>query len=415
MIKNSFDFTPAIVNSLKLQGDKNDTYYDSHKKAIIPNCRLQLVVGSKSKTYYLVFRKNVNGKENKRMVKLGSHPALTVSLAREKFIQEAISIVTDQDKFLSEKKNIGITINDMVDFYNDEKGIKKDENFLFNEVRNNLGNVLAKSLTRYTVQDFYKPQIQNRNLHSANSRREIVQRIWNYNIRWNKKCEFLEDKKNPASWKIEGFKKEASTRLIEKFQIKPLMEAIYKEENKEKSDLLKLFFILGQHPYTEICKMRWEQIQDDPEYPNTKWWVMEEGFHKVKDLKHTVYLHPVVMNIINRQKGKDDTHVFTSKYNLDNQGNRKPYTKTGFSKQMKRIKDYLGTQDIDIRCFRASITTHLREMSKGYEPSYLLGQALPGISNRVYTRSEFKAQKIEMTNAWIKFIEDCCRPESWKQ
>ena len=97
------------------------------------------------------------------MVKLGSHSALTVSLAREKFIQEAISIVTDQDKFLSEKKNIGITINDMVDFYDDEKGIKKDENFLFNEVRNNLGNVLAKSLTRYAVQDFYKPQIQNRN------------------------------------------------------------------------------------------------------------------------------------------------------------------------------------------------------------------------------------------------------------
>ena len=51
----------------------------------------------------------------------------------------------------------------MVDFYDDEKGIKKDENFLFNEVRNNLGNVLAKSLTRYAVQDFYKPQIQNRN------------------------------------------------------------------------------------------------------------------------------------------------------------------------------------------------------------------------------------------------------------
>ena len=82
------------------------------------------------------------------------------------------------------------------------------------------------------------------------------------------------------------------------------MEAIYKEENKEKSDLLKLFFILGQHPYTEICKMRWEQIQDDPEYPNTKWWVMEEWFHKVKDLKHTVYLHPIVMTIINRQKAK---------------------------------------------------------------------------------------------------------------
>jgi integrase len=118
------------------------------------------------------------------------------------------------------------------------------------------------------------------------------------------------------------------------------------------------------------------------------------------------------MKIINRQKGKHDTYVFTSKSNLDKEGNRLPYTKSSFTKQMKRIKEYIGTQDIDIRCFRASLTTHLREMGKGYEPSYLLGQALPGISNRVYTRSEFKSQKIEMTNAWTKFIEDCCRPAS---
>ena len=46
-------------------------------------------------------------------------------------------------------------------------------------------------------------------------------------------------------------------------------------------------------------------------------------------------------------------------------------------------------------------------MNKGYEPSYLLGQALTGISNRVYIRSEFKPHKIEMTNAWMDFIEGC--------
>lgn len=415
MVKNSFEFTPSTVNSLKLQGNKQDIYYDSHKKTAIPNCRLQLVVGSKSKTYYLVFRKNVNGKSSKRLIKLGSHPTLTVSLARDKFLIEAMNIVTNQDKFLSMKKNDGITLNEMIDFYDDRKGIKNYDKFLFNEVRNKLGAIQANKLSRYDVQDFYEPQIKNGNLHSANSRREVIQRVWNYNIDKNRQCEFLEDKKNPASWKIEGFSKNPSIRKIEKYQIKPLMEAIYNEKNKDKSDLLKLFFLLGQHPYTEICQMRWDQIQDDSEYPNTKWWVMEEGFHKVKSLRHTVYLNHVAMKIINRQKGKHDTYVFTSKSNLDKEGNRLPYTKSSFTKQMKRIKEHIGTQDIDIRCFRASLTTHLREMGKGYEPSYLLGQALPGISNRVYTRSEFKSQKIEMTNAWTKFIEDCCRPASWNQ
>jgi hypothetical protein len=407
MITNSFDFTPASVSSLTLKGTKQDTYFDSHKKSIIPNCKLSLVVGAKSKTYYLVFRKNVNGKPTKRSIKLGSHPIFSVAMAREKYLLEAINIVTDENKFLSMKKNDGVTINDMINFYDEEKGIPNYENFLFNEVRNNLGNVQAKNLTRYTVQDFYKPQIQNGNLHSANSRREVIQRIWNYNIADNKQCEFLEDRKNPASWKIKGFVKEASTRLIEKYQIRPLMDSIELEQHEDKKDLLKLFFYLGQHPYTEICLMRWDQIQNDPEYPDTKWWVMEEGFHKVKKLRHSVYLHPDVLDIINKQKGKDDTFVFTSRDNLDENGNRQPYGKTGFVKQMKRIKDLLDTQDIDIRCFRASLTTHLREMNQGYEPSYLLGQALTGISNRVYTRSEFKPHKMSMTNAWMDFIEGC--------
>ena len=409
MITNNFDFTPATVSALKLKGDKQDTYFDSHRKSKIPNFKLSIVVGSQSKTYYLVFRKNVNGKSAKRLVKLGQHPMITVSEVREKFLLEAMKIVTDQDKFLTMRKNDGVTVTDMINFYDDRKGIKDYESFLFNEVKNNLGNVQAKNLTRYVVEDFYEPQMRNGNLHSANHRREVVQRIWNYNIAKNSKCEFLEERKNPASWKIDGFTKNASTRLIEKYQIRPLMDSIEREQHEDKKDLLKLFFYLGQHPYTEICLMRWNQIQDDPEYPNTKWWVMEQGFHKVKKLKHSVYLHPEVLKIIEKQKGKDDTYVFVSRDNVDRQGNRKPYGKTGFVKQMKRIKDQLNTQDIDIRCFRASLTTHLREMNKAYEPSYLLGQALPGISNTVYTRSEFKPHKIDMTNAWMDFINECCK------
>ena len=407
MITNNFNFTPATVESIKLQGEKQDTYFDSNSKSKIPHCKLSLIVGSQSKTYYLVFRKKVNGKAVKRMVKLGQHPIITVSQVRDKYLIEAMSIVTDEDKFLTMRKNDGITINDMINFYDEKKGIPKYETFIFGEVQKNLGNVQAKNLTRYVVQDFYEPQLKNGSLHSANSRREVVQRIWNYNIARNSKCHFLEDRKNPASYKIEGFRKAASLRKIEKFQIRPLMNSIDLEQHEDKKDLLKLFFYLGQHPYTEICLMRWDQIQTDKEFPDTKWWVMEEGFHKVKNLKHSVYLHPTVLEIINKQKGKDDTYVFTSGDNLDRNYKRKPYGKSGFTKQMKRIKDSLDTQDIDIRCFRASLTTHLREMNQGYEPSYLLGQALTGISNRVYTRSEFKPHKMSMTNAWMDFIEGC--------
>ena len=99
-----------------------------------------------------------------------------------------MNIVTDQDKFLSMKKDDGITLNEMIDFYDERKGIKDYDKFLFNEVRNKLGSIQANKLSRYDVQDFYEPQIKNGNLHSANSRREVIQRVWNYNIDKNRQC-----------------------------------------------------------------------------------------------------------------------------------------------------------------------------------------------------------------------------------
>jgi len=406
MNSNNFNFTPMTVESLSTKdGDKIGTFFDTNPKGSIPNCKLMLQVGAKSKTYYLVFRKNVNGRANKKLVKLGQHPTMTVTLARESFLENAMVIVSDQDKFLTKKKNDGITVADLIEFYDANKGIKESESFMFNTVKKGLGSVQIKNLDRYTVQDFYKPQIKTGNLYSANSRREVIQRVWNYGLANDRRCAFLEDRRNPASFKIDGFKKIPSDRKIERFQIKPLMEAIESETHKDKRDLLKLFFYLGQHPYSEICEMRWDQIKEDKEYPGTFWWNMEEGFHKVKDSKHSVYLHPEVLEIINSKKGLSETHVFVSADKKDSKGNLLPYGKSSFTKQMKRIKNAIDDQNIDIRCFRATVTTHLREMNKGYEPSYLLGQALTGISQRVYTRSEFKPHKIDMTDAWMDFIK----------
>ena len=80
----SFNFTPNAIQSLPLSTGKQDTYFDTSPRSLIPNCKLAIVVGSKTKTYYLVFRSNVNGKQVKKMVKLGQHPVMTVALARDK-------------------------------------------------------------------------------------------------------------------------------------------------------------------------------------------------------------------------------------------------------------------------------------------------------------------------------------------
>jgi len=132
---------------------------------------------------------------------------------------------------------------------------------------------------------------------------------------------------------------------------------------------------------------------------------MEEGFHKT-DFKHSVPLHPSVMKIIDAQKGKDDHHIFVSSTRKDNKGNLLPYLRSGFSKQLKTIKHLLDDETITYQCFRATVTTKLRELGKGHEPSYLMNQQLQGISNRVYTRSDFVDFKVSMVNDWMQFIQD---------
>ena len=112
----SFNFTPNAIQSLSFN-EKQETYFDTSPRSLIPSCKLAIVVGSKTKTYYLVFRSNVNAKQVKKLVKLGQHPVMTVSLARDKFTDEAIKIIADQDKFLVEKKNIAITVNDLFESF----------------------------------------------------------------------------------------------------------------------------------------------------------------------------------------------------------------------------------------------------------------------------------------------------------
>ena len=148
--------------------------------------------------------------------------------------------------------------------------------------------------------------------------------------------------------------------------------------------------------------MRWDQLENiDDQW----WWIMEEGFHKT-GYEHQVPLHPKVWKIIEEQKGKDNKYVFVSINRKDKEGNLLPYLKSGFQKQAYAIRNHLEDQTITFQCFRATLTTKLRELGKGHEPSYLMNQQLQGISHRVYTRSEFKDFKVNMVNDWMNFIED---------
>ena len=292
----------------------------------------------------------------------------------------------------------------------------KNEMSIINNAINVLGHLPMKDINKKVVKDFYAENRNKKQYAMANYKREIVQRIWNYNLEENEdECVSFEDLGNPAHHKmalIGADKKKKKGKLywtqqpskakVKDEQIKTLFDAIEKEQHTDKKNLIKLFFYLGQHPFTEICMMRWEQLQEED---GQWWWVMEEGFHKT-GTKHTVPLHPTVMKIIDAQRGKDETYVFVSNFRKDNQGNLLPYQRSGFAKQIKRIREELDDNTITYQCFRATVTTKLRELGKGHEPSYLMNQKLQGISDKVYTRSEFRPLKIKMVNDWMDYVEE---------
>lgn len=409
----TFNFTANNIAQIPFSESQTE-YFDASIK--VPNSRLCLRVGKATKTWVLHYRKTANGKTKKVTSNLGNYPNIPLGLARDKFKDEVANIIKSTDKFIQKATSKDITFSECADFYIDEMEPSKNEMTIINNAIKELGHMPMKDINKKVVKDFYAGNRKKKQYAMANYKREIVQRIWNYNLEENEdNCSSFEDLGNPAHHKIrlvgsdkqkkkktKYWTQQPSEAKVKDEQIRPLFDAIELEEHSDKKNLIKLFFYLGQHPFEEICKMRWEQISEDN---GQWWWVMEEGFHKT-GYEHSVPLHPTVMKIIEAQRGKDKTYVFVSNFRKDNQGNLLPYRRSGFSKQIQRIKNLLEDNTITYQCFRATVTTKLRELHKGHEPSYLMNQQLQGISNRVYTRSEFREQKIAMVNDWMQFIED---------
>ena len=404
----TFNFTPNNIQNLNFS-DKPVMYFDVNKSFMVANTKLGLKVGKRTKSFTLIYRKRVNGKPTKITKQLGSYPEMSLGQARNKFADEVRVILASTDAFIKKSTEDPITFNECADFYIEDRSPSKNEIGIINNAKSILGILPMKDITRSVVRNYYQPQRINGNYNSANYKREIVQRIWNYNLEENEdSCSSYQNLRNPAHHKIrllkaKGFwKPKPSEAKVNDDQIKPLFDAIETLDHPDKQNLIKLFFYLGQHPFSELCNMRWDQIV---EIDGQNWWMMEEGFHKT-DFKHSVPLHPTVMKIIDAQKGKDDHHIFVSSTRKDNKGNLLPYLRSGFSKQLKTIKHLLDDETITYQCFRATVTTKLRELGKGHEPSYLMNQQLQGISNRVYTRSDFVDFKVSMVNDWMQFIQD---------
>lgn len=386
---------------------KRTLYIDKHPTTKFQNCDFVLIVGARSKMAYLRHRPIINGSRKTSMIKLGNASVIGLSELREIYTEEVTKIIRNESNYLIEKDQRDITLKDLVDFYILRKKPsdyeQKQMNSLINQKLDRIlvGQLKCKDLDTFAVKDVLQEDVDKGSMYVANQKREFIQRVWNYSSRENREARVISTMSNPASFSMVdwvGWKKEPSEKKLDVSDYPKFFEAVESLPRTDFQDFFKMALFTGQHPYSEIAKMRWEQIQ---EIEGQTWWVMEKGFHKV-DKPHQFPLHNMALDIINKYKGNDDVFVFKNIHDKSDF-----YTKDNLKNAMRRLKKTHNI-DWDMRCLRASFVTAITNLDHTYRAGILCNQAGQNITEKNYVRGNitYFDFKIEMINAYMELIQD---------
>ena len=408
----SVQFTPSFIDKVPFSDNKRIYYTDSHPRSKIKNFDLMLVVGKQTKTAYMRYRYNYLGNRKQKLIQLADMNRAGVSLSqlRDMYEHEARKIVQMKSDYFVIQEYENFTFKQGVDFYLEDKGGVSDWDeeqlhVLCNQVVDGIkvGDIKLTDFKKSLVKQIIEPFIEKGSLYSANMKREFIQRIWNY---LNKEHEdvslVLVNKPNPASFSMQryNFKKRASKKELPSTEYTEFFRTVNEIGRSDFRDLLYLFLILGQHPFAEICKMRWNQIV---EFDGHTWWRMEEGFHKVDNV-HTVPLPKIALDIINRYKGNHEEYVFWNLYDKANL-----HSKATFKNVIGRLRAKHNFT-WDIRCLRASFVTTINEINPTYVAGWLTNDQTSmtdTTSSKIYHRGDFKYHdyKLQMMNDYMEIIK----------
>ena len=386
---------------------KRVLYIDKEPTTKFQSCDFILVVGARTKTAYLRHRPKINGVRKNQMIKLGDATVISLSELRDIYFEEVTKIKRGESDYLIEKDQRDIKLRDLTDFYIQKKNPSDYDKTQMNNLMDQsidkikVGDLLCKSLEFFDIQDVLQQDVDKGSMYVANMKREFIQRVWNYSTKNNRNAQILRKMSNPASFSMNdwvNWKKKPSTKELDVNDYPQFFEAVNSLHRSDFKDIIKMALYTGQHPYSEIAQMRWDQIQ---EIDGQMWWMMEEGFHKVEK-PHQFPLHKMVMDIINKYKGNDDVLVFK---NINDKLDT--YTKDHLKNAMRRLKK---THNVtwDIRCLRASFVTAISNLDPTFKAGILCNQAGQNITEKNYIRGKitYFDFKIKMINAYMNLIQD---------
>ena len=391
---------------------KRTLYIDKHPTTKYQSCDFILVVGARTKTAFLRHRPKVNGVRKQQMIKLGDATVISLSELRDMYLEEVIKIRRGESEYLVAKDQREITLGNLVDIYitGKEQGKGKDVSKYDKEQMRRLtnqkhdkvlvGDLKCIELSSDVIKEILQEDVDKDSMYVASQKREYIQRVWNYSIK-NSKAKVLENIKNPASFSMVDWidwKKEPSEKFIEAKDFPEFFKVVDSIGRSDFRDIIKMSLFTGQHPYAEIAKMRWDQIQ---EVEGQTWWIMEKGFHKI-DKPHQFPLHKMMLDIINKYKWNDDVYVFKNIYDKDDF-----YHKDNVGNVLGRLRK---THNIkwDLRCLRSSFLTAITNLDHTFRAGILCNQAGQNITEAVYIRGAitYFDFKVQMINAYMDLIQD---------
>jgi integrase len=391
---------------------KRTLYIDKHPTTKYQSCDFILVVGARTKTAFLRHRPKVNGVRKQQMIKLGDATVISLSELRDMYLEEVIKIRRGESEYLVAKDQREITLGNLVDIYitGKEQGKGKDVSKYDKEQMKRLmnqkldrvlvGDLKCVDLDSDVIKKILKEDVDKDSMYVASQKREYIQRVWNYSIK-NSKAKALDNIKNPASFSMVDWidwKKEPSEKFIEVNDFPEFFKVVDSIGRSDFRDIIKMSLFTGQHPYAEIAKMRWDQIQ---EVEGQTWWIMEKGFHKI-DKPHQFPLHKMMLDIINKYKGNDDVYVFKNIYDKDDF-----YHKDNVGNVLGRLRKTHNIQ-WDLRCLRSSFLTAITNLDHTFRAGILCNQAGQNITESVYIRGKitYFDFKVQMINAYMDLIQD---------
>jgi len=312
-----FRFSAEKLESFAVPGDSVRIAYDQDARQL--GIRVQ---PSGKATYFLL--KKITGKPYRRT--LGDYPDLKLAAARElahKLLSEVAYWLgrppgerSEMNPMLRPSSDGRLSFKDAFELYLkaplkdearrfvDRKKADARRQYLFDHCFESLASKPVEEFTTIFVDAYHRKLEKKHGPVMANRGHEILRATFNHLIKKN-----LWTAVNPAAGATRAAKRER-TRILEDDELKPFLDALDAEENKDLAEFLALLFSTGARK-SNLYSAEWTELS----LPMRTWTIPAE---KYKNGKETVIkLSPQAVELFKRRKAAerkpDKRWVFPSK------------------------------------------------------------------------------------------------------